>query len=88
MSNVIQLRSARNAPMGVGAAAIDQRTVDVLRLLLDQALDGQVVGFVYGAISPDHEYFVEAVGEARCNPTFTRGVVAAIDDYLAERARQ
>jgi hypothetical protein len=62
-------------------------TVECLTTLLDQAKKGDLVGLAFGAIMRHSNYSVHATGAARLNPTFTRGIIAALDDRLGEIVR-
>ena len=57
--------------------------VRALEELLADAKRGQLVGLAYAAMYRRHEYVVDTAGECRRNPTFTRGMVRALDDRLA-----
>lgn len=62
-------------------------TIEALEMLLAQARAGKILGVAYVAMRKRREYVGEATGEAYRSPTFARGMVAALDDYLAELAR-
>lgn len=57
-------------------------TVIALSELLRQAKESQIIGVAFAALYKQKEYAVNATGEARRSPTFTRGAVLALDDYL------
>lgn len=57
-------------------------TVLALGELLKQAKSSEVIGIAFAAMYKQKEFAVNATGEARRSPTFTRGAVAALDDYL------
>jgi hypothetical protein len=57
-------------------------TIEAFAKLLEGAMEGRYVGAVIGVIHPRRRYTVHCIGEASKNPTFARGVVAAIDDEL------
>lgn len=65
--------------------AISKRTVECLETLLEQALSGELIGVAFGAILRGNNYIVNTAGEAYRNPTYARGVVAALDDQLSHR---
>jgi len=59
-------------------------TIKALQSLLAEAESGQLIGLAYVAMYKRREYTASATGEARRNPTFTRGMLAALDDVLGE----
>jgi glycerol uptake facilitator-like aquaporin len=65
--------------------AISTDTVECLELLLSEAKRGEVIGLAFGAMLRRRAYVVNTAGEAHRNPTFTRGMVAALDDQLSRR---
>lgn len=62
--------------------AISDDVVEALEELLAQAKRGQVIGLAYAAMYKRRHYVVNTAGECRKNPTFTRGMVRALDDRL------
>lgn len=62
-------------------------TVEALELLLDRARRGEVIGLAYAAMLRQRTYIVNTAGEAYRNPTFSRGMVAALDDQLSGRVQ-
>ena len=60
-------------------------TVEALEELLVQAKSGELIGMVFAAMykGKTKQFIVNATGEAYRNPTFSRGMVAALDDALA-----
>jgi hypothetical protein len=60
-------------------------TVTVLRQLLEEAERGDIIGVAFAAMCRRRRFFVSAAGEANRNPTFARGMVAALDDELGKR---
>lgn len=63
-------------------------TIEALRHLLDEAERGELIGLLFCGLCKRRAYFVNATGEARRNPTFSRGVLAALDDHLADQIRE
>ncbi|HEX9685470.1 MAG TPA: hypothetical protein VGA25_06435 [Burkholderiales bacterium] len=61
-------------------------TVEVLEELLDEARKRRIIGIAFAVMYRNQEYIVNTAGEARRNPTFTRGMIAALDDRLSEVA--
>lgn len=55
-----------------------------LEELLADAKEGKLVGLFYGAMYRQRVYFVDAVGEARRNPTWARGMVGDLWDSLGQ----
>lgn len=64
---------------------ISHDTVKCLETLLDQARNGEVIGVAFAAMLKRRGYIVNSAGEAYRNPTFSRGIVAALDDQLSRR---
>jgi hypothetical protein len=62
-------------------------TIACLEMLLDYARKGEVIGVAFAAMLKRRSYIVNTAGEAHRNPTFTRGMVAALDDQLSGRVR-
>lgn len=63
----------------------DQVSRDVLETaeqLLDAVRAGQIVGIAFGVALRGKRYFVNVTGTLARDPTFARGVVAALDDEL------
>lgn len=60
-------------------------TVECLQLLLRRAKRGEIIGLAYCAMLKQREYIVNTAGVAHESPTFTRGMVAALDDSLSNR---
>ncbi len=63
-------------------------TVECLRLLLQRAKSGEVIGLAYCAMLKQRAYIVNTAGVAHESPTFARGMVAALDDQLSESVRR
>jgi transposase len=76
------MRSRR--PFTLIKAGNSDDTVACLRQLLQEAERGEVVGVAYCAMLRRREYVINVCGEAHRSPTFTRGMVAALDDHLAD----
>lgn len=66
---------------------VSHDTVECLRILLEQASSGELIGIAYAAVLRRRNYIVNTAGEAHRSPTFTRGMVAALDDELSHRVR-
>jgi hypothetical protein len=66
------------------APAVSGDTILTLDDLLRQARAGELIGVAFVALYKQREYVASATGEARRNPTFTRGMLAALDDAMAE----
>jgi hypothetical protein len=63
----------------------DADTIECLDLLLRRARRGEVIGVAYAALLKRRAYSVDIAGQVRMNPTFARGMVAALDDQIADR---
>lgn len=71
-------------PFTLVRAGTSNDTVSCLRSLLSQAEAGEIVGLAYCAMLRSREYTVNVCGEAFRSPTFTRGMVATLDDHLSD----
>lgn len=60
-------------------------TIEALKTLLEQANAGEVIGVAFVAQLKRRTYVVNTAGECYRNPTWTRGMVAALDDQLSRR---
>jgi hypothetical protein len=67
---------------------ISTDTVECLEQLLDGARRGEVVGLAFAAMLRRRAYIVNTAGEAHRNPSFSRGMVAALDDQLSHRVHR
>lgn len=65
--------------------AISTDTVEALTLLLDRAKKGEITGIAFAAILKRRRYIVNTAGTAARYPTFTRGMIHALDDQLAAK---
>lgn len=66
---------------------VSRDTVECLRVLLQAAENGEVIGVAYAAMHKKRRYTVHTCGEAHRNPTFCRGMLAALDDELGYRVK-
>lgn len=66
---------------------VSHDTVECLEMLLDQARRGQVIGIAYAVMLRKRAYITNTAGEAHRNPTFSRGMIATLDDQLGSRVR-
>ena len=66
---------------------VSHDTVECLEILLEQARRGQVIGIAYAAMLKKRAYITNSAGEAYRNPTFSRGMIATLDDQLAGNVR-
>ncbi|MPZ46035.1 MAG: hypothetical protein GEV05_22150 [Betaproteobacteria bacterium] len=65
---------------------IDADTIEALKQLLVLARKGEITGLAFVAQKTNQAAFiVEAVGECRARPVYTRGMVRYLDDALARR---
>ena len=67
---------------------VSDETVETLEYLLGRARAGEVVGIAYCAMFRRRRYSVDLVGEARNDSTFTRGMVAALDEEASEQVAE
>lgn len=66
---------------------VSNDTVTALSTLLAESQKGEVIGVAYGAMLKRRGYIVNTAGECHRNPTFTRGMLQALDDHLADQVR-
>ncbi len=59
-------------------------TVEALEMLLRRAKSGKLQGIAYVVMYQGREYTAGVAGECRRNPTFTRGMVAHLQDALGQ----
>jgi hypothetical protein len=78
---------SRRPPYRLIDETFSDDTIEALRELLQFAEAGEVVGIAFAAMFKRRKFVTDAAGECRRNPVFTRGMVAALDDCLAERMR-
>ena len=64
---------------------VSHDTVKCLELLLKHARAGDVIGLAFAAALKRRAYITNTAGECHRNPTWARGMVAALDDKLAAR---
>lgn len=62
---------------------VSKDTIEALQQMLGQAKKGELIGIAFAAMYRHREYIVNTTGEAHRNPTFARGMVAALDDELS-----
>lgn len=75
------------APFILVPDKISSDTVACLQQLLRQARAGEVIGLAYCAMLKKRAFIVNTAGTAHQSPTFTRGMLAALDDQLGQRIR-
>jgi hypothetical protein len=75
-------------PFKLAPDELSNDTTTAIRQLLGMAERGDLIGIVFGGILRQRRYFVNTAGEAHRNPTFARGIVAALDDELGQRMRE
>lgn len=75
------------SPYVLVADSVSTDTVECLETLLTHAKRGEIIGVAYTAMLKRRGYIANTAGEAHRNPTFARGMVAALDDQLSQRIR-
>ena len=68
--------------------SVCDETVDTLTHLLERARAGDVVGLAYCVMFKRRRYSVDLTGDARCDPTFARGMVAALDEAASRQVEE
>lgn len=66
---------------------VSNDTVECLRQLHAEAKRGELIGIAFVGVLKRRGYIVNTAGEAHRNPTFARGMLAALDDQLSLRIR-
>jgi hypothetical protein len=66
---------------------ISHDTLLALKQLIDGVKRREVIGIAYAAALKKRAYIVNTTGECWRNPTWSRGIVAALDDQLSLRVR-
>lgn len=61
---------------------VSRGTVRALEQLLADARRGELIGIGFVGMYRQREYVANVAGEAKRNPTFTRGMLRALDDEL------
>lgn len=74
-------------PFVLIADEVSNDTVKALETLLANARRGEVIGIAFAAMLKGRAYIVNTAGEAHRNPTFSRGMLAALSDRLSLRIR-
>lgn len=64
---------------------VSHDTVKCLETLLRHARAGEVIGVAFAVALKRRAYITDTAGECHRNPTFARGMIAALDDRLAAR---
>lgn len=67
--------------------SLSEDTIECLETLLDQAKRGQVIGLAFAVMLKRRTYIVNTAGEAKRNPTFTRGMLLSLSDRLGQRVQ-
>jgi hypothetical protein len=75
-------------PFRLVGDGLSHETVEVLEQLLALAQRGELIGIAFAGMVRQRHYFVNTAGEAHRNPTFARGMIAALDDELSDQARR
>jgi hypothetical protein len=66
---------------------VSRDTIECLETLLAEARKGEIIGIAFAAMLKRRAYITNTAGEAHRNPTFSRGMLATLDDQLAQRVR-
>jgi len=64
---------------------ISHDTIEALEDLLHRARAGEITGVAFAAILRRKRYIVNTAGSAYRFPTFTRGMIRALDDELSRQ---
>lgn len=61
---------------------VSRNVVDCTKTLYEGAQNGEIVGIAFSVMLRTRRYVVNVAGFCHKNPTFARGMVAALDDKL------
>lgn len=64
---------------------ISDDTVVALEELLEDARAGRLIGMAFAGMYQQRKYIVNTTGEVTRSPTFARGMVAVLDDYIGRK---
>ena len=78
-------KGAAMATMELVPDIVSHDTVEALEHLLKRAKAGELTGIAFAAILKRRRYIVNTAGAAFQYPTFSRGMLRALDDELARR---
>lgn len=78
-------KTGQKSPYTLVPRAMSVDTIECLEQLLEQARSGHVIGLGFVAMLSTRGYVVDTAGEAHRNPTWTRGMLAGLDDKLSAR---
>lgn len=72
-------------PFVLAPDVISHDSVEALRTLLEDAENGNLIGVAFAAMYKKGSFIVNTAGEAHRSPTFSRGMVKALDDHLMQK---
>lgn len=75
-------------PFTLAPDSISHDTIEALKVLLEDAKKGEVIGLAFAVMYKGRDYIVNTAGEAHRSPTFTRGMVQALDDHLMQMVHE
>lgn len=70
-------------PFSLANDIISHDSIECLESLLKDAKEGKLIGIAFAAMYKRRQYITNTAGEAHRNPTFTRGMLATLNDQLA-----
>lgn len=75
----------RQPPFQLVDNEISRDTLEALEKLCEGARNGTIIGVAFCVMYKGRQFFGDTAGEAWRNPVFTRGMLAYLDDKLADR---
>lgn len=75
-------------PVRLVPDALSHDAIEAAEQLAQLARSGKIIGFSIAVLERGRKYWTNSAGETRRNPTWARGMVAALDDELADMVRQ
>lgn len=72
-------------PFTLAPDSISHDTIEALKVLLRDAERGEIIGLAFAVMYKGRDYIVNTAGEAHRSPTFTRGMIQALDDHLMQK---
>jgi hypothetical protein len=84
MKRKTSVTSAR-PPLKLVDCFVSDDTIAALESLLERARAGEIIGLAYAAMARERRFVADTAGEANRNPTYTLGMVRALDELVVSR---
>ena len=73
-------------PFRLAQEMLSHDTIEALRVLLEEAERGDILGMAFVVMHKRRSFTVDATGEARRNPIWSIGALAMLDEHLRRMA--